>query len=186
MLAGVVLGIAQSCKFTLLIFYPTWCVLWLCFVLRRRWIGEKRPGLGTSIGQLGAIFAASLLVINLSYEFSGTGKQLKEFHFVSESLAGPKEQWQGRHYFNRFEGKLLGELILPVPAAMISGIDVQRLGVELNRQRSKFIETTLKVGNFVFEFFDLALLVFWFFRMGDAESGQSAKSESNKWRTVHK
>lgn len=135
--AGVVLGTALLCKFTLLVFYPTWCLLWIYFVVRGRRTGEQRPGLGTTFGQLVVIFVASLFVINLGYEFAGTGKRLKEFRFVSRALAGPPADGPrvGRAgYGNRFEGTVFGEMIVPVPEDMVRGIDVQRWGAERNRQ----------------------------------------------------
>jgi hypothetical protein len=136
--AGLVLGIAQLCKFTLLIFYPIWCILWLYTVLHRHWSGDHNPSFMRCLGQLWLSFAVSLLVINIGYGFAGTGKKLKEFHFVSKALAGPQDassQGAGLNYGNRFEKTLFGELRLPLPEDMVRGIDVQRRGLERNGKR---------------------------------------------------
>jgi len=140
LLAGIVLGVAESCKFTLLVFYPLWCVLWLVFALRRRWGGT--PGVVAGLGQLALLLGVSLCVLNLCYQFAGTGKRLKEFPFVSETLAGPREQWTGNGnamFGNRFARTSLGELVVLVPEDMLRGIDVQRKDFEVHASREGYL-----------------------------------------------
>lgn len=142
LLAGLVLGLAELCKFTLLLLYPVYCVLWLLFIVRGQYATEKLPSLSERLGQLLLIFALSLLVINTGYEFSGTGKQLKEIPFVSESLSGvaDDEDFGDSTADNRFKGTWRGEIILPLPEDMVRGMDVQRRGFERNRHKySKYL-----------------------------------------------
>ncbi len=137
LLAGLALGLAEVCKFTLLLLYPVFCVLWLFFVIRDRYAEEKLPGVAERFGQLVLIFILSLLVINMGYEFSGSCKQLKEIPFVSESLSGLQGN-QGLEYGaqgNRFKDTWMGEIIVPLPEDMVRGMDVQRRGYERNCQK---------------------------------------------------
>lgn len=70
---------------------------------------------------------ASLLVINLGYEFSGTGKPLREFAFVSRALGGgPAAESARMEPGGRFGSGWFGAAPVPVPAEYLRGIDVQR------------------------------------------------------------
>ena len=129
-LAGLALGLAELTKFTLLIFYPLFIVLWLLYRIPEYktlgitgWINQAK--------QIFVMFAISLLVINMGYLFEGTGKRLGDFRFQTTFLSGVDALYEvpiGGG--NRFQDSLLGYIPMPLPANMIQGIDTQRLDFE--------------------------------------------------------
>ena len=132
-LAGLLLGVAQLTKFTLLVLYGVWPLLWLMHRLGRH-DPTGRVRLGTQAGQGLLIVALSLFVLNLGYEFDQTGRPLGEIPFVSRAFAGePAERetsgMPGRAG-NRFRDTWLGRVPVLLPADYIRGIDVQRCDFE--------------------------------------------------------
>ena len=129
-IAGIILGLAELTKFTLLIFYPLFIALWLLYKLpefktfiKNDWLQQTK--------QLIVMFAFSILIINMGYLFEGTGKQLGTFKFQTTLLTGcEKLEDIPRTGGNRFEGTLLGYLPMPLPSNYIQGIDTQRLDFE--------------------------------------------------------
>ncbi|MDR2170844.1 MAG: glycosyltransferase family 39 protein [Planctomycetaceae bacterium] len=131
---GLVLGLAELTKFTLLIFYPLFIFIWLFYrasdiylLSRRDWFGQLK--------HLVIIFSLSLLIINMGYFFEGFGKQLGEFKFQTTFFTGYKNHkdipFNGA---NRFEKMLLGKIPVPLPANFVQGIDTQRLDFERGLQ----------------------------------------------------
>ncbi|MDR1480914.1 MAG: glycosyltransferase family 39 protein, partial [Planctomycetaceae bacterium] len=123
---GVVLGIAELSKFTLLIFYPIGFVLWLLFRLSL----QKKVTLRETTMIL-IMTIVSVFVINLGYDFEGTFKPLGDYRFKTKLLAGcdlandiPPEGG------NRFAGTFLADIPLPLPSNFVSGLDMQRKDVE--------------------------------------------------------
>ncbi len=119
-LAGVLLGVALLTKFTLLILLPIWAVLgfmhgFMSNAARRPW--------RTVLGHASIILTVALLVVNLDYEFQGTGTPLGQYTFVSKWLTGQEERTSAGG--NRFRETWLGSVPMPLPAAFVSGIDVQ-------------------------------------------------------------
>lgn len=134
--AGVALGLAELTKFTLLIFYPLFPVLWLIYRFPKSAPKPAAP-LSRQFLHLILIFAVSLLVINMGYLFEGTGKPLRSYRFQTAMFTGcvsykdvPKEGG------NRFDGSgnlvetALGYLPVPLPKNFVQGIDTQRLDFE--------------------------------------------------------
>jgi hypothetical protein len=123
-LAGLLLGIAQLTKFTLLVLYAVWPVLWLISRLADR----RQPGtsirLATQVWHGLLLFVLSLLVINAGYEFQQSGRPLGDFPFSSRTFAGAD------HVGNRFRDSWLGHLPVPLPADYVRGIDIQRGDLE--------------------------------------------------------
>lgn len=128
--AGVVLGLAELCKFTLLILYPILPLIWFLDRLAKRrehkwsdWLRE--------VGTLMLIVLISVYVVNCGYLFDGTGVPLQAFGFQTLLLTGCESPAsipiQGA---NRFAGTWLGGLPVPIPAHMLLGIDTQRLDFE--------------------------------------------------------
>ena len=132
--AGLALGLAELTKFTLLIFYPLFPILWLICrppksasaVSRRRQLAE-----------LILIFAVSLLVINMGYFFEGTGRPLRNYRFQTTLFSGyPTLKEIPFDGGNRFDGSgnvvetALGYLPMPFPQNFIQGIDTQRIDFE--------------------------------------------------------
>ncbi|SFI24575.1 ArnT family glycosyltransferase [Planctomicrobium piriforme] len=149
-LVGVLLGLTELTKFTWVILYVLLPVLWAGQVLfsRTRFHGEtslRQQGL-----QLLLLLLVSLDVLNAGYGFQQTLRPLGEFEFVSESLGGGKTQSAvpdtdmdastaphpdplpgvpGRGG-NVFRSGCVSALPVPVPAAWVQGIDLQRRDFE--------------------------------------------------------
>jgi len=129
-LAGLVLGLAELCKFTLLIFYPLVPLLWLIFRLPERKTMSNRDWRRQAL-MLAVILLLSVYMINCGYLFEGTFTLLEDFRFRSLLFTGcdfladvPPEG------ANRFAGRWLGKLPVPLPANMLQGIDTQRYDFE--------------------------------------------------------
>jgi hypothetical protein len=130
LVAGLLLGLAELCKLTLLIFYPSWLLLWLLYRLRdwgtmewRDWMRECCMGT--------VIVLVSLYVINSGYLFEGSFKRLSDFRFQTRALTGAStlsEVPAGNG--NRFRGTWVGWIPVPLPDNYVQGIDTQRLDFE--------------------------------------------------------
>jgi hypothetical protein len=115
-------------KFTMLVLYVAWPVVWL---LRRPWrsSGGHHDGGGPLVlaGQALLMLALSVVLLNAGYGFQGTGRRLGSFDFTSRSLAGDLSDSSSPHASdNRFRGTWLGGVPLPLPEDYVSGIDLQR------------------------------------------------------------
>ena len=129
-LAGVMLGIAELCKFTLLVFYPLFIVIWLAYRIPEyktlgltEWLNQAK--------QMFIMFVVSLMVINMGYLFEETGKPLGSFRFQTALFSGVKtlkDVPSGGG--NRFKDSLFGYIPMPLPANFIQGIDTQCLDFE--------------------------------------------------------
>ncbi|HZV04529.1 MAG TPA: glycosyltransferase family 39 protein [Gemmataceae bacterium] len=133
MLTGVVLGIAELTKFTLLYLYALGPLLWLLNRWRLRVAGNSTVPFWSQFGQCLAMVGISILIINLGYEFQGTGKPLGGYVFVTRALGGdpPPDASYVHSNTNRFKDSWLGTLPVPLPAEFLSGIDRQRLDFEV-------------------------------------------------------
>ncbi len=118
--AGCVLGLALLSKFTLLVFYPVFLLVWLAAWWRGRDSVSHR---GTTLRwpQFAAVLIVSLLVLNLGYGFQGTGRTLGSFGFKSRALSGAERTWG-----NRFQDTWLESLPVPLPEAYVTGLDEQK------------------------------------------------------------
>ncbi len=67
-LAGVLLGVAQASKFSMLSLYPSWITLWLFYRIHARLVGESVAGWRP----IAAILLISLATLNAAYRFEGT------------------------------------------------------------------------------------------------------------------
>jgi hypothetical protein len=144
--AGVALGLAELTKFSLLLLYAYWPLLWLARILfERDFVGfPRRLFRDTGHGLL--IVAVSVFVIDLGYQFEKVGTKLGSFEFVSKSLTRPltaaeaskprpKSQnplfdlgWKFR--INRFRGTWLEGMPVPLPYHFLAGFDEQRIETE--------------------------------------------------------
>ncbi|MFO0909503.1 MAG: glycosyltransferase family 39 protein [Isosphaeraceae bacterium] len=108
-IAGLLLGIAQITKFTLLVLYGLWPALAMVGLvagerMRRRCATPPPPGgsIAPTSGEAGGftivarvaaqglwIVALSILVINLCYGFEGVGIPLGDYEFVCQTLTRP-------------------------------------------------------------------------------------------------
>jgi hypothetical protein len=143
--AGLLLGIAQLTKFTLLVLYPVWALLAILYSFR----ANSKSGTCLAYGPVrdsirrcrylvsrltfGAVTVClSVLVINMGYAFDQTGVRLGDYQFVSRLFRGDdaKITKRGIVIGNRFQGSWLARVPVPFPADYVNGIDVQRRDLE--------------------------------------------------------
>ncbi len=136
--AGVCLGLAETAKFSLLVFYPAW----LCLMVAHRWVGRStNRDLGVRPAKpawwdLILIFTISLFALNLLYGFDETGRRLGSFEFRSTLLSGLDNP--GRGYSttaNRLRNSWLATLPVPLPAQYVLGFDSQKRDEEVGFAR---------------------------------------------------
>jgi hypothetical protein len=130
MVAGLVLGLAELCKFTPLVFYPLLPLLWVVYRLSERKMMNRHDWLRQG-GMLAAALLVSVYVINCGYLLEDTFTPLEEFRFQTMMFTGydslndiPPEG------ANRFAGTWMGKLPVPLPANFVHGIDTQRYDFE--------------------------------------------------------
>ena len=145
-LAGVLLGLAELTKFSLLLLYAYWPLMWLArLAIERDFAGWPRR-LARDAGQGVAIVAISLGVIAAGYGFERLGQPLGSFEFQSRSLTRPIVPPPGlegkprgphwiaelarRHRVNRFRGTWLEHVPSPLPYHFLAGFDDQRIETE--------------------------------------------------------
>ena len=123
---GIILGLAELSKMTLILFYPLWPVLWIIY----RW-NERSTMTFSRWRSEGVMLIARMLiglyVINLGYLFSGSLVPLKEYVFRSEMLGAIRDE---ANFGNRFKDSWLGELPIPLPYDYVLGIDHQQRDFE--------------------------------------------------------
>jgi 4-amino-4-deoxy-L-arabinose transferase-like glycosyltransferase len=142
-IAGVLLGLAQLTKFTLLVLFVIWPFLWAVrlalTVPRWEW---RRRSLGAT-GHALLIVGLCVLTIDCGYFFEGVGIPLGKFEFGSKSLTrsvapgakrphskneGLEAAWQFR--VNRFRGSWLEGIPCPLPEHYVLGFDEQKIETE--------------------------------------------------------
>jgi hypothetical protein len=130
LVAGLVLGLAELTKFTLLVFYPLWLAMWLVYRLPDRpqmcssqWFRESL--------QLSVIVVLSVFTINLGYCFEGSFQRLGDYRFQSQTMTGAKSLTDvPMDGGNRFTDAWAGALPVPLPKNYLQGIDSQKLDFE--------------------------------------------------------
>lgn len=137
--AGLLLGLAELTKFSWIILFGLWPLVWLVRRLvprrsraevtlpRERRFSFREPG------QLGTILTFAVLIINVGYGFEGSGQRLGDFRFVSRSLRlGDTDGLMGPYSGcgNRFAGTRWAILPVPLPANYVLGIDRQKYDFE--------------------------------------------------------
>lgn len=139
--AGVLLGLAEACKFTWVILFPLWPALWILIRLgqwtyrSRRFDSEHQmdtertsaPTVGVELAQLAFILLSGLYLLNASYMFDGTGLALGKYRFVSGKLNGFNVPG---NVGNRFEGTVLQNIPVPFPRHYVVGMDLQNRDFE--------------------------------------------------------
>ncbi|MDR3639169.1 MAG: glycosyltransferase family 39 protein [Isosphaeraceae bacterium] len=140
-LAGLCLGLAQLTKFSLLLLYGIWPLLWLIQEVAAPSAGRWRR-VGRSVAQGLTMVVFSVFVIDVGYGFEGVGQRLGSYQFVSEPLTRTRDQplfhvprpkpWQleariQEYRVNRFQGTWLGALPTPLPRHYMLGFDDQKL-----------------------------------------------------------
>lgn len=121
-ITGVLFGMAEATKTTLILLFPIWPMMWLIYrwpdrrgIAPRQWIREA--------GMIAARITIGLSVLNLVYGFEGSFTQLKDFEFVSKLFGGSGINHRSS---NRIANNWLGELAVPFPRNYVLGIDLQQ------------------------------------------------------------
>ena len=146
--SGVVLGLAELAKTTMLLLIAVWPLLWLVDRLADR-RPDRRPMTRGRWGIEAAMLASRLLValyvLNLGYGFAGTGQSLGEFPFRSVLFAGPDAGRDGEspradgrddRLGGRFAESWLASVPVPLPRDYVLGIDIQQQDFEDYGRRS--------------------------------------------------
>ncbi len=140
---GVILGLAELAKTTLILFYPLWPLLWLFY----RWFDRRRMQLSDWLceaGMLATRMIIGLYVVNLGYGFEDSLRPLGDYEFASKLFAGEESRKPATsvgapitsHQLpvavlrNRFAGKWLGTIPVPFPRNYLVGIDLQQRDFE--------------------------------------------------------
>jgi 4-amino-4-deoxy-L-arabinose transferase-like glycosyltransferase len=142
--AGVMLGLAQLTKFTMLLLYAVWPFLWLVRLVlvtpKAEWPSRVPRAFGHGI----MIVVLSVATIDAGYFFEGVGIPLGNFEFGSKSLTravtpGTKRllhsknelleaTWQFR--VNLLRGTWLEKIPCPLPEHYMLGFDEQKIETE--------------------------------------------------------
>lgn len=136
--AGLLLGIAQLSKFSMLLLYLLWPVIWLAYTAPKFRKADAKQLLTNGFLHGTAIVALSILTINLGYGFEGTGKPIGSFRFASKGFLTKPGQSPGRspnqlidmarnYRVNRFKDTWIGMIPAPLPKHYLLGFDEQKL-----------------------------------------------------------
>jgi hypothetical protein len=150
LMLGIALGAALVTKFTCLVLIPAIVVVATVATPRfRSWAVARR-----ALGQVTVAMLIAVLVINATYGFEDTGRELGQFQFGSCRLSGLPMGELG----NRWNGTTLGEMRVPIPANYLLGIDQQWMDFENSRPKY-FLGHRFERGAWYF-YFVAALLKF--------------------------
>ncbi len=124
--AGLLLGLTQLSKMIWLFLFGLWPFLWFAWQANR--IRQpSEPSRRHQLLQLAGSLLLGLYILNVAYLFDGSFTPLKDFSFVSETLAGEQDAGRGG---NRFALSWLGELLIPLPKQYLLGLDSQKRDLE--------------------------------------------------------
>jgi Dolichyl-phosphate-mannose-protein mannosyltransferase len=141
--AGVMLGLAQLTKFTMLLLYAVWPFLWLVRLLlvipKAEWPARVLRAFGHGF----LIVVLSVATIDAGYFFEGVGIPLGSFEVGSKSLTrqvtpgmtrkhSKNELLEATRQFrvNRLRGTWLGRIPCPLPEHYVLGFDEQKIETE--------------------------------------------------------
>lgn len=88
-LTGVVLGLAELAKTTLILFYPLWAAMWLVYRWPDREVMSQRDWIREA-GMLALRMLIGLYILNLGYGFECSFTRLQDFYFVSDMFTGKR------------------------------------------------------------------------------------------------
>jgi 4-amino-4-deoxy-L-arabinose transferase-like glycosyltransferase len=175
--AGVVLGVAQLTKMTLLVFVPLWPILWVTWRATRR--TKQLPFRGLSeVSQLTCIVLISIYVINLGYGFEGSGERLGKLPFVSRAFTSADGE-------NRFANTALGYLPVPLPRDYLLGMDTQKRDLE-GLERPSYLKGEFRSsGWWYYYLFGLLVKVplgTWFLFVSTLALRVIVRDSNSRWR----
>ena len=126
---GIMLGVSQLSKYTLILLYAVWPVVWIFHIITDRSRKDRPSSWMVCTGHSVVILVLSLTMINLGYGFRGTLRYLGDLPFVSRTFGGESFS-ELSEFQNRFQGTWLGRISIPLPEDYIKGIDIQKLDFE--------------------------------------------------------
>jgi hypothetical protein len=149
--AGLMLGVAQLSKFSMLVLYVVWPFLWAVRLMMVGPISARADRcsestlryIGRALVHGVAIVALSVLTVDAGYFFEGVGRPLGDYEFGCRTLTRPvppgvsrphsknellDATWQFR--VNRFRGTWLGRIPMPLPEHYLLGFDEQKIETE--------------------------------------------------------
>lgn len=121
--AGLLLGLAELSKFTWVVLFGLWPLLWFIHFCHSPALRSLR-GLCRQGFLMGMLIAFAVLVINLGYGFEGSFARLGSYRFVSSFFRGDTAE-------NKFQHSVLGNVPVPLPRNYVLGIDRQKLDFEI-------------------------------------------------------
>ncbi len=129
--SGLVLGLAEVAKTTLVLLLPLWPVIWIFY----RLLQDERPCLRQWLQEFAmqaTRIVVALYLINFVYLNHGSFIPLGEYNFRSELLSGKKIDRRAMKYesANRFLETSIANLPLPLPSDYVIGIDLQQYDFE--------------------------------------------------------
>ena len=126
-----VFSLAELCKYTLLVLYPIFFLLWLIYRGRDLCRAGLRAWFKEFCALMIYVFVMSVVVINIGYLFERSFVPLGEYRFETALFSGADsyDKVQGRGG-NRFKDTPLAKLPVPLPYNYVLGIDTQRLDFE--------------------------------------------------------
>lgn len=157
--AGALLGVAQLTKFSLLLLFAIWPLLWLIREIPAGRDGRWRRVRRATIQGLSMVML-SILVIDIGYGFEGVGRPLGYMPFVSATLTRPRPhpvfmqpRPEPKEIFdrireyreNRLHGTFLARFPSPLPYHYLLGFDDQKL--EADGIWNRFLTRTVKEGD---------------------------------------
>ncbi len=117
-IAGCLLGLAVTAKTNAIALYPALIVGIFIHALTLKQLKTFK-----TVGQVFIAFALSIYMINLVYGFEGSFRPLGKYEFFSSTFGAEETN-------NRFQGTLLEAIPVPLPAAFLEGVDLQRRDFE--------------------------------------------------------
>ncbi len=142
--SGIMLGLAQLSKFSMLLLLALWPFLWLVRLVLVKPRGQILRRTLTGMGHAFLVLVLCALTIDVCYLFEGVGIPLGRFEFASKTLTKPiaggfrkapgtrnplyAMLWPFRE--NRFRGTPLAGLPVPLPEHYVLGFDEQKIEAE--------------------------------------------------------
>jgi hypothetical protein len=157
--SGLLLGMAELTKTTLVVLYPVWPLIWFVYRWPDRSIMSRHQW-SHELVMLSVRFLVTVYVVNLGYAFEGTGTLLRDYKFVSKSLGSLDASGNvPEGGSNRFSETWLGAFPVPLPENYVLGIDVQKRDFENYSQPSYLRERFQDRGWWYYYIYALAVKV---------------------------
>ena len=135
--AGIALGCAQACKFSMLILYPAFILIIIIssfLSIDEKMISSKKSLI--KFKNLLIVMLISLITLNFIYGFDRFGKPIGYFTFKSRLLSGiPTESADRPAQGNRLRGTWIESIPVPLPEDYVKGFDSQKWDEEFGFYR---------------------------------------------------